>query len=85
MPQKRKKPPKKKHLTEEEKLLYRRLINALRPLPSRRGLSDLELLKEFVVYETDEDESCSSECVCGKTGIRYCLPIIKSIMLKINA
>lgn len=38
-----------------------------------------DALKEWDLYDTDEDEDASSVCVCGKTGIRY-LHKIKNII-----
>ena len=38
-----------------------------------------DAIKEWDLYDTDEDECASSVCVCGKTGIRYLHRIKNSI------
>jgi hypothetical protein len=46
------------------------LIDGLRPLASKEDLSPFELLREFVSYDFDIDESLTESCVCGKQGLK---------------
>ena len=42
-----------------------------------------DAIKEWDLYDTDEDEDASSVCVCGKTGIRYLHKIKNNVNNKI--
>ncbi len=51
--------------------IYEPLMVALRPLGSREGLTDVEIIKEFLFYDLLVDEECGGECICGKEGLKY--------------
>jgi len=54
-----------------EPKIYFALVEALRPLSTDpKNLTDHEVVNEFGVYETGEDETCESRCICGKEEIR---------------
>ncbi len=50
--------------------IYPPLIDGLRPMASRKDLSDVELIREFVFYDLVVDDSCSGECICRKKGLK---------------
>ena len=56
---------------ERANQIYQPLIEGLRPMATREGLTDTEILDEFEVYATDESQQCDGVCVCGKQGLRY--------------
>ena len=55
----------------EDLMVYVPLIRKLRKYASRKGLTNLELVKEFENYEIGESEDCDGECLCGWEGLRY--------------
>lgn len=38
-----------------------------------------DAVKEWEVYDCDEDKTCSTECVCGKEGLRYLFTIRNTV------
>ena len=81
-----KKSPKKKpteKVPELDKNIYERLINKLKELAigKKKDLSDLEILKQFEEVGSAIDDDMESECICGKTGLKY-LYFIKNKLLK---
>jgi hypothetical protein len=67
---------------EEELMVYVPLIKKLRTMASRAGLSNVELLQEFEVFKTNDDPSCSGECICGHKGTGFTSYVKKTILLK---
>ena len=55
---------------KREESFYKPLINGLRPMASKKGLSPVEILSEWKLYATMEDSTKTGVCVCGKTGLR---------------
>ena len=49
--------------------------------PIGKHLSDLEILKQFEEVGSAIDDDMESECICGKTGLKY-LYFIKNKLLK---
>ena len=50
--------------------LYKPLMAGLRPMASKEGLSDIQIVREFVLYSLQIDEKCGGECICGKEGLK---------------
>jgi hypothetical protein len=55
----------------QKQVIYKPLVNGLRPMASRKGLSPSEILSEWKLYATMEDLECEGKCVCVKIGLRY--------------
>jgi len=51
--------------------VFHKLIEGLRKHASKEGLSDDQVIAEWQLYETAEDETRSESCICGKDELRY--------------
>jgi hypothetical protein len=50
--------------------VYQRLIKHLRKYSTRKGMTDAQVVQEWELYATGEDEDHESECICGKKELR---------------
>ena len=54
----------------KENDLYEPLMKKLRKMGSRPELADRDLIREFVLYQTDTDHEVSGKCLCGKNKLK---------------
>lgn len=60
-----------KLVDENDKIQYQRLALGLRKYATKKNMTDIEVLMEWVLYQTSVDYECSGKCVCGKTKLKY--------------